>query len=118
MPMSDPRPALNQLIAAFERHLEASAQRRGEDDPTVVAAYEDLADAFEAYDDALHDATGEMTPLVVVDEQFMVDEDEEDDGSDDDSDNDSSDDDYDDDEDEQSYSGLDGEDYDAEDSRR
>ncbi|MGN7247145.1 primosomal protein [Janibacter anophelis] len=103
--MSDPRPALNQLIAAFERHLEASAQRRGEDDPTVVAAYEDLADAFEAYDDALHDATGEMTPLVVVDEQFMVDDDDEDD------------DDYDDDEDEQSYSGLDDEEYDAEDSR-
>lgn len=105
MPMSDPRPALNQLIAAFERHLEASSQRRGEDDPTVVAAYEDLADAFEAYDDALHDATGEMTPLVVVDEQFMVDDDDEDD------------DDYDDDEDEQSYSGLDDEEYDAEDSR-
>ncbi|EKA62610.1 hypothetical protein B277_01194 [Janibacter hoylei PVAS-1] len=104
MPMSDPRPALNQLIAAFERHLEASAQRRGEDDPTVVAAYEDLADAFEAYDDALHDATGEMTPLVVVDEQFMVDDDESDD--------------YDDDEDEQSYSGLDDEDYDADDARR
>lgn len=104
MPMSDPRPALNQLIAAFERHLEASAQRRGEDDPTVVAAYEDLADAFEAYDDALHDATGEMTPLVVVDEQFMVDDDESDD--------------YDDDEDEQSYSGLDGGDYDADDARR
>lgn len=105
MPMSDPRPALNQLIAAFERHLEASAQRRGEDDPTVVAAYEDLADAFEAYDDALHDATGEMTPLVVVDEQFMVDDNEDDD-------------DYDDDEDEQSYSGLDDEEYDADDSRR
>ncbi|MCT2291848.1 primosomal protein [Janibacter hoylei] len=104
MPMSDPRPALNQLIAAFERHLEASAQRRGEDDPTVVAAYEDLADAFEAYDDALHDATGEMTPLVVVDEQFMVDDDESDD--------------YDDDEDEQSYSGLDDGDYDADDARR
>ena len=105
MPMSDPRPALNQLIAAFERHLEASAQRRGEDDPTVVAAYEDLADAFEAYDDALHDATGEMTPLVVVDEQFMVDDDDESD-------------DYDDDEDEQSYSGLDDGDYDADDARR
>jgi hypothetical protein len=105
MPMSDPRPALNQLIAAFERHLEASSQRRGEDDPTVVAAYEDLADAFEAYDDALHDATGEMTPLVVVDEQFMVDDDDE------------SDDDYDDDEDDQSYSGLDDEDYDRDDDR-
>ncbi|WEV79137.1 primosomal protein [Janibacter cremeus] len=103
--MSDPRPALNQLIAALERHLEASSQRRGEDDPTVVAAYEDLADAFEAYDDALHDATGEMTPLVVVDEQFMVD------------DADSDDEDYDDDEDDQSYGGLDDEDYDEDDDR-
>lgn len=107
--MTDPRPALNQLIAALERHLEASSQRRGEDDPTVVAAYEDLADAFEAYDDALHDATGEMTPLVVVDEQFMVDD--EDASGDDDSD------DYDDDEDEQSYAGLDDEDYDEDDAR-
>ncbi|MGO1167879.1 MAG: hypothetical protein ACTMHL_14850, partial [Janibacter sp.] len=103
--MSDPRPALNQLIAALERHLEASSQRRGEDDPTVVAAYEDLADAFEAYDDALHDSTGEMTPLVVVDEQFMVDEE--------DSGDDSDDGDYDDDdEDDRSYGGLDDEDYD------
>ena len=100
--MTDPRPALNQLIAALERHREASSQRRGEDDPTVAAAYEDLADAFEAYDDALHDATGEMTPLVVVDEQFMVDEDSEDEDSDD----------YDDDEDDQTYGGLDDEDYD------
>lgn len=114
--MSDPRPALNQLIAALERHLEASSQRRGEDDPTVVAAYEDLADAFEAYDDALHDATGEMTPLVVVDEQFMVDGDDSDD-DDDDSDEDDSDEDYDDDEDDQSYGGLDDEDYDEDDNR-
>ena len=29
----------------------------------MVAAYEDLADAFEAYDGALYDAYGEMTPL-------------------------------------------------------
>ena len=104
--MSDPRPALNQLIAAFERHLEASMQRNGEDDPIVVAAYEDLADAFEAYDDVLHDATGEMTPLVVVDEQFMVDDDDTDD-----------DDEYDDDEDDGAYGGLDDEDYDEDDDR-
>ena len=60
---ADPRAALNQLVAAFERHLEASSTRHGEDDPSVVAAYEDLADAFEAYDGALYDAYGEMTPL-------------------------------------------------------
>lgn len=64
--MADPRAALSVLVTAFERHLEASAQRRGEDDPAVVAAYDDLADAFEAYDDALLDAFGEMTPLEVV----------------------------------------------------
>ena len=60
---ADPRAALNQLVAAFERHLEASSTRHGEDDPSVVAAYEDLADAFEAYDGALYDSYGEMTPL-------------------------------------------------------
>ena len=50
---ADPRAALSQLVAAFERHLEASSTRHGDDDPAVVAAYEDLADAFEAYDGAL-----------------------------------------------------------------
>lgn len=60
---ADPRAALNQLFSAFERHLEASSTRHGDDDPSVVAAYEDLADAFEVYDGALYDAFGEMTPL-------------------------------------------------------
>ena len=41
------------FVAALERHLEAAASRSGEDDPTVIAAYEDVADAFEAYDEAL-----------------------------------------------------------------
>ncbi len=92
---AEARAALNKLVAAFERHLEASAQRRGEDDPTVVAAYEDIADAFEAYDDALLDATGEMTPLEVVG-------DGDDDGEYDDDDADS-------------YGGLDDEEYDSDD---
>ena len=113
---SDPRAALSALVAALETHLELAAVRRGDDDPAVEAAYQKVADAFEAYDDALHDATGEMTPLVVVDEQFMVDDDDDDD---DDSDDDDSDDDtdYDDDEDDQSYSGLDAQDYDADDTK-
>lgn len=63
--MADPRAALAALTAAFERHLEASAQRRGEDDPAVVAAYDDVADAFEEYDETLLEAFGEMTPLEV-----------------------------------------------------
>lgn len=100
---ADPRAALNKLIATFERHLEASAGRNGEDDPRVVAAYEDLADAFEAYDDALNDAYGEMTPLIVVDDADL-------DGGDDNAD--SGDEEYDEDEDDDRYSGLDDEDYD------
>ena len=85
---ADPRAALNQLVSAFERHLEASSTRHGDDDPTVVAAYEDLADAFEAYDGALYDAYGEMTPLDI----YTGDDGDEDDDSDEDGDDGSDDD--------------------------
>ena len=80
---ADPRAALNQLVAAFERHLEASSTRHGDDDPTVVAAYEDLADAFEAYDGALYDAYGEMTPLDIYGGDDDPDDDDADDADDD-----------------------------------
>jgi hypothetical protein len=85
---ADPRAALNQLVSAFERHLEASSTRHGDDDPTVVAAYEDLADAFEAYDGALYDAYGEMTPLDIYtgDDDGDDDDEADDDDSDDDDD--------------------------------
>lgn len=76
--MTDPRAALSTLVGALERHLEASASRRGENDPSVIAAYQDLADAFDAYDDALLDTYGEVTPLEVYSE------DDEDDDEDDD----------------------------------
>jgi hypothetical protein len=79
---ADPRAALSQLVAAFERHLEASSTRHGDDDPSVVAAYEDLADAFEVYDAALYDAYGEMTPLDI----YSGDGDDEDDEDGDDAD--------------------------------
>ena len=84
---ADPRAALTQLVSAFERHLEASSTRHGDDDPTVVAAYEDLADAFEALDDALYDAYGEMTPLDIYtgdDDEGDEDDDDRDDDSEDD----------------------------------
>lgn len=74
----DPRAALTALIAALERHLEACASRRGDDDPVVLAAYDDLADAFEAYDGALYDTYGEMTPLDV----YNADDDDDSDGDD------------------------------------
>ncbi|AKU17028.1 hypothetical protein [Luteipulveratus mongoliensis] len=102
----DPRAALSALVTALERHLESAASRRGENDPTVVAAYRDVADAFETYDDALMDTYGEVTPLEIYagdEEDFDDDEDEDDDE------------DFEDDDDEGSeYSGLDDEEYDTE----
>jgi hypothetical protein len=62
---AEPRAALSALVSALERHLEAAASRRSENDPSVVAAYRDLADAFEDYDDSLMDTYGEVTPLEV-----------------------------------------------------
>jgi len=88
---ADPRAALANLTAALERHLEASLSRRGENDPTVVAAYQDVADAFDLYDDALLEAYGEVTPLVIYngdDDDDEDDEDEADDELDDHSDDD------------------------------
>src|SRR3954452_18517915 len=80
MTTTDPRAALTALVAALERHLEAAAGRRGENDPVVLAAYKALAEAFEDYDDALLDAFDEVTPLEVFhgeDEDEDFDDDEE-----------------------------------------
>jgi hypothetical protein len=106
---ADPRAALASLVAALERHLEAAASRRGENDPSVVAAYQDLADAFESYDDALLDSYGEVTPL-----EIYSDDDDDDDDGDDGDDDELEDDDEDDD---GVYLGLDDSDYDV-DTRR
>jgi hypothetical protein len=107
----DPRAALANLAASLERHLEASASRGGENDPTVVAAYQAVADAFDEYDDALMEAYGEVTPLEIYSggEEDEEDEDSEDDGLDDhgDEDGDSN----------GVYLGLDDSDYDEEPSR-
>jgi len=108
---ADPRAALANLTAALERHLEASISRRGENDPTVVAAYQDVADAFDLYDDALLEAYGEVTPLVI----YNGDDEEDDDELDDDDDDDELDDHSDDEGDGAGvYLGLDDSDYDEE----
>jgi hypothetical protein len=85
---ADPRAALATLVSALERHLEAAGQKRGENDPVVFAAYQDVAEAFDAYDDALLDAFDEVTPLEVYHEDAEEDdaEDLDDDDDDDDAD--------------------------------
>ena len=77
---TEPRAALDRLIAALEAHLSAAAGRKGEADPAVVSAYQVLADAFESYDEALYDAYDEVTPFVLYDdaEDALSDEDEDD----------------------------------------
>jgi hypothetical protein len=122
---ADPRAALTALVAALETHLETAAVRRGADDPSVIEAYERVAEAFTAYDDALMDAYGEVTPLEVYDEALNDDEDgddfddddfDDDEDGDEDGDGDEDDDEVDDEEDE-GYSGLDDEEYDVEEPR-
>lgn len=64
----DPRVALNALTNALEEHLSASLNRRGDEDPSVESAFYNISDAFEAYEDALFAASGEVTPLDLYDE--------------------------------------------------
>lgn len=89
---SDPRAALDRLVAALEAHLQAASRRTGEADPSVVSAYQTLADAFETYDEALYSAYDEVTPFVlyedVEDADDLDDDDEDDDDQDDDEDDD------------------------------
>lgn len=65
--MADPRMALNQFTAALERHFEAVATRRGNEDPNVEAAYEQLLDAFLDYEEALSEKYEEYLPFVQED---------------------------------------------------
>ena len=60
---TDVRAAAELLKSAIDRHLEACADKGGEEDPTVQAAYDVLREAAETYDDALFDAFEEVTPF-------------------------------------------------------
>ena len=96
---NDPRVALQSLVSALEEHLAALSNRRGEDDPSVDSAYVAIADAFDAYEEALYENYDEVTPLTV----FADDEDDDDFDDDDDDDEDEDDDleDFDDDSDDE-----------------
>jgi len=92
----DPRSALEQLVAALERHLEAANASRDPDHPMVMAAAQDLAEAFDDYDEALFEATEVATPLAIYGDDFDSPDDE--DGTEG-----------------RVYAGLDSEDYDEDD---
>ena len=64
----EPRFALQQFIAALERHHEAVTMRRSDDDPAVQSAYEVLKNAFLDYEESLEAATGEWLPFEEADD--------------------------------------------------
>jgi hypothetical protein len=76
------RAAVAGLKSALDAHLAAVEARAGENDPNVQAAYDALASAGEAYDDALFSAYEEVTPFGPVESDDE--DDEEADGEDDD----------------------------------
>lgn len=96
---TDPRHALAALISALERHYEAAAASRGDDDPALDSATDQLTTAFDAYDDALFEAYDVATPLIVFDGDDLDDEDDDDFDDFDDLDDEDDDEDFDDDED-------------------
>lgn len=79
---TDPSAALDTLIAAFRSHLAAATAEQDPDADTVLDAAALLADAFDAYDDALYEETGVDTPFYLDDDSDE--DDDEDDFADDD----------------------------------
>lgn len=75
---TDPRVSLDALVSALQEHFAAATNKRGEDDPTLEHTYYALADAFEGYEDALYDATGEVTPLDIFEDDDDFDDYEDD----------------------------------------
>ena len=75
---TDPRAALQSLVNAFEEHLVAASNRRSDNDPAVDGAYLAIADAFDAYEEALYNAYDEVTPLTVFAEEDDSDDDDDD----------------------------------------
>lgn len=67
--------ALRVLIAALETHLEAAATRRGPIDAAVDDAYDAVAEAFEAYEEALDVEYAEALPLVLEEDDQYEDDD-------------------------------------------
>lgn len=64
----EPALALRQLIAALERHLDTCTTKREGSDQEIQEAYDQVASAFEKYEDVLESVYGEYLPIVAEDE--------------------------------------------------
>jgi hypothetical protein len=74
---TDPWAALERLTTTLNRHLTAVEERSGLDDPEVSRAYDQVAEAYQDYEDALWDSYSESLPLDLYDG-----DDDDEDGSD------------------------------------
>lgn len=59
----EPRFALQQFIAALERHFEAVSSNRGAENSALEQAYYQVEDAFLNYEEALEEKFGEYLPI-------------------------------------------------------
>jgi len=64
----DPAVALQRLVSALERHLDASATRREGNDEALNLAYDQLEEAFLGYEEALQQTYGEYLPFEQAEE--------------------------------------------------
>lgn len=63
--MNNPQTQLERLTQALTQHLHAITHRTNEHDPAIDTAYVEIANAFEAYEDALFEQYNEVTPLSI-----------------------------------------------------
>ncbi|MEH0057826.1 hypothetical protein QDX25_02880 [Auritidibacter ignavus] len=89
---SDPRVELQSLVSALQEHMMAALNKDDSDTTTLESAEDALVEAFENYEDALYNVTGEVTPLDIFEDDDIDDDD--DDFDDDDYDEDDEDEDY------------------------
>ncbi len=80
---TDPRDALNRLIAAFEHHFDLAQAGDRVDSRTLEAAEDLLRDAFFTYDDQLFTGYGIELPFDLVEDEDLEDDDFEEDVLDD-----------------------------------
>ncbi len=73
---TDPRDALNRLIAAFEHHFDLAQAGDRVDARTMEPAENLLRDAFFTYDDQLFTQYGVELPFDLVDDEDLDDEDD------------------------------------------
>lgn len=64
----DPAAALQRLVSALERHLDACATKRDGSDEALNRSYQDLEDAFLGYEESLQHSYGEYLPFELAED--------------------------------------------------